>query len=97
MDKSKLALHASVLTFSLLILGGCRFEEAADAENAADAAAVETPPDNRGAVSNSSPEIWGDPETSATVGATYRLQPEASDTDGDVLEFSWQQASISLS
>jgi len=88
MIKSKPALHASVLTLSLLILGGCTFEEAADAEDTADAAAVETPPGNGGADSKASPEIWGDPETSATVGVTYVFQPEASDSDGDVLEFS---------
>jgi len=88
MNKSKLAFHASVLTLSLLILGGCRFEEGADTDDAADAAAVETPPDNGAASNNSSPEIWGDPETSATVGVPYLFQPEASDSDGDVLEFS---------
>jgi hypothetical protein len=88
MNKSKLAFHVSVLTLSLLILGGCNSED--DATVAAEVAgrgAVQSPPDDRGA-GNSAPVIWGDPAYSATVGATYLFQPDASDSDGDVLEFS---------
>jgi hypothetical protein len=78
MKKARLPFHVCVLTHSLLILGGCLSENDDD-----------TPaPDSGGAAGNSSPVIWGDPETSATVGVAYLFQPEASDSDGDVLEFS---------
>jgi hypothetical protein len=83
MNESKLAFHVSVLTLSLLILGGCNFEAADDERPAAEAA-----PDNGGISRNSPPVIWGNPEYSAAVGATYLFQPDASDSDGDVLEFS---------
>jgi hypothetical protein len=83
MHKSKLVFHVSVLTLSLLILGGCNSETANDAPPVAEAA-----PDNGGVSANSPPVIWGDPGYSAAVGATYLFQPDASDSDGDVLEFS---------
>lgn len=86
MNKTKLASHVCVFTLSLLILGGCGPEEDAAADT--DPAAVETPPGSRGTIDNASPQIWGAPETSATVGAAYYVQPEASDSDGDALEFS---------
>jgi hypothetical protein len=38
-------------------------------------------------VTNSTPSIWGDPQLSTVVGATYQFRPEASDSDGDLLEF----------
>jgi hypothetical protein len=83
MNRSKLAFHVAVLTLSLLILGGCNFEAADDEPAVAEAA-----PDNGGMRRNSPPVIWGNPEYSAAVGATYLFQPDASDSDGDVLEFS---------
>jgi hypothetical protein len=87
MNKSKLAFHVSVLTLSLPILGGCNFE-AADGADATEPPAAQATPDDRGMRGNSPPVIWGNPEYSATVGATYVFQPDASDSDGDVLEFS---------
>lgn len=90
MNKTKLAPHVCVLTLLLLVLGGCNVEDdaAADAGDVSDPAAVETPPAGSGTIDNASPQIWGTPETSATVGAAYYFQPEASDSDGDALEFS---------
>jgi hypothetical protein len=87
MNKATLASHVSVLTLFLLALGGCNSE----AENGADVTEpdpVEATPDDGGISSNSPPVIWGDPEYSATPGSMYLFQPEASDSDGDVLEFS---------
>lgn len=92
MNKTKLASSVCVLIAMLLFLGGCKFEDAeagADAaEDVSDPSAVDSPPGNSGAIGNAPPEIWGTPDTSATVGAAYHFQPEAFDSDGDVLEFS---------
>jgi hypothetical protein len=87
MNKATLSFHVSVLALFLLALGGCNSE----AESGADAMEpnpVEATPDDGGISSNSSPVIWGDPEYSVMVGSRYLFQPEASDSDGDVLEFS---------
>jgi hypothetical protein len=39
------------------------------------------------AAGDSPPAIWGDPDTSVTVGSQYVFAPEAEDADGDVLSF----------
>jgi hypothetical protein len=93
MNKTKLASHVCVLALSLLIFGGCGSGEGGTtatgpAADVAGPAATETPPEGSGTIGNASPEIWGTPETSATAGAAYYFQPEASDSDGDALEFS---------
>jgi hypothetical protein len=87
MNKATLSFHVSVLMFSLLALGGCNSE----AENDPDATQpdpIVATPDDGGISANAPPVIWGDPEYSATPGSMYLFQPEASDSDGDVLEFS---------
>ena len=78
MKKAKFAVRVVTLFLSVLLLGGCRFDNQDDEE-----ATTEDP----SAVTGSAPSIWGDPQTSTVVGATYVFQPEASDSDGDLLEF----------
>jgi hypothetical protein len=89
MNKAKLTSYVSVLTLSFLILSGCKSDGAAVAEALPESGGPDTGgPDTGGAGTNSSPIIWGEPQLSTVVGATYLFQPEASDSDGDVLEFS---------
>lgn len=70
----------SALLMALVLLGGCKIlDDSVDAEVAQDAS---------GSTTGSAPTIWGEPETSVLVGTNYVFQPEVSDDDGDVLEFS---------
>jgi hypothetical protein len=70
----------SALMIALVLLGGCKVTDAPiETDVAQDAGSSAT---------GSAPIIWGDPETSVLVGTNYVFQPEASDSDGDVLEFS---------
>ena len=72
--------RVSALMIALVLLGGCNItDEKIDTEDAQDTS---------GSATGSAPIIWGDPETSVLVGSNYVFQPEASDNDGDVLEFS---------
>lgn len=70
----------SALLIALVLLGGCKLLDDEVPIDLADQAAEST--DN-----GSAPVIWGQPQTSILVGASYSFQPEASDNDGDVLEF----------
>jgi hypothetical protein len=70
----------SALMIALVLLGGCKITDApVETDVAQDAGSSAT---------GSAPIIWGDPETSVLVGTNYVFQPEATDNDGDVLEFS---------
>lgn len=79
MSKAKFAVCVSTFGLSLLLLAGCNFDS--KEEEAA------TPEERIGAVMNSAPSIWGEPGSSIIVGTYYAFQPEASDSDGDLLEF----------
>ena len=69
----------SALLVALVLLGGCKLLD--------DSVETDVTQDESGAPTGSAPIIWGDPATSVLVGASYVFQAEASDNDGDVLEF----------
>jgi hypothetical protein len=80
MNNAKLAVRASTLALSLLVLAGCKLDKSDDDDEKA-------APDDIGTVTNSAPSIWGDPQSSIVAGGFYLFQPEAADSDGDLLEF----------
>lgn len=101
MKNASLAVRASLLIFSLFFLVGCKSVSPDDPVAPADGVSVPTDgtgatggedgddaSGNSGNATDSVPSIWGDPAGSAVVGAMYMFRPEASDGDGDVLEFS---------
>ncbi|HEV8331381.1 MAG TPA: putative Ig domain-containing protein, partial [Steroidobacteraceae bacterium] len=69
--------HALVL-FVAVSLAGCLEEEKEDTQQ----------PTEQPATVNTAPEITGTPEPSAQAGQMYTFTPEASDLDGDFIEFS---------
>jgi hypothetical protein len=69
--------HALVL-FVAVSLAGCLEEDKKDTEQ----------PTERPTTVNTPPEISGTPEPSAQAGQMYTFTPEASDLDGDFIEFS---------
>jgi hypothetical protein len=69
--------HALVL-FVAVSLAGCLEEEKEDTEQ----------PTEQPTTVNTPPEISGTPEPSAQAGQMYTFTPEASDLDGDFIEFS---------
>jgi hypothetical protein len=78
MNNKILAVRVSVLAL-LLTVSACK----SDLEGTEETAAVDS-----GTSVNSAPSIWGKPQTSIDVNLLYFFQPEASDPDGDLLEFS---------
>lgn len=76
----------SALLIALVLLGGCKILD----ESVESTPAEETAGNDGGGNDsvNSAPSIWGDPDTAILVGTSYVFQPEATDSDGDVLEFS---------
>jgi hypothetical protein len=82
MKKAQLAYSVSLLTLSLLAIGGCRLDSSDRKDPAVDDASGGT------RSVNSAPSIWGEPPVATLVGGWYAFQPEAADNDGDVLEFS---------
>ena len=82
MNNQGFSTRISVLMMALVLLGGCKL-----LDDPVESAAVDESAGNSDS-SNSAPSIWGDPDTSILVGTNYVFQPDASDNDGDVLEFS---------
>jgi Putative Ig domain len=82
MKKAQLAYRVSLITLILLAIGGCRFNETDDDELSIDEATGDS------ATRNAAPSIWGKPAPISLVGDWYSFKPEASDNDGDALEFS---------
>ena len=82
MKKAQLAYRVSLITLILLAIGGCRFNETDDGEPIPDDATGDS------GMRNAAPSIWGEPASISLVGDWYTFRPEASDNDGDALEFS---------
>jgi Putative Ig domain len=82
MKKAQLGYRVSLITLILLAIAGCRFNESDDDDLALDDLSGVSDPQN------AAPSIWGDPESLTLVGGWYSFRPEASDNDGDALEFS---------
>ncbi|HEY7639427.1 MAG TPA: putative Ig domain-containing protein [Steroidobacteraceae bacterium] len=76
---SWVARHALVLLLAVS-LAGCLEKEKEDTEQPTDQPSTEPP-------ANTPPEITGVPEPSAEAGQVYTFTPEASDADGDFIEF----------
>jgi hypothetical protein len=77
MKVTKLPFRIPALILVFAAIAGCKLmEDKAEAGLADESAA------------GSAPSIWGEPETSVQAGTLYYFLPEASDNDGDVLEFS---------
>jgi hypothetical protein len=82
MKKAQLGYRVSLITLILLAIGGCRFNETDDDDLALDDLSGGSEPEN------AAPSIWGEPGSLTLVGGWYSFRPEASDNDGDALEFS---------
>jgi hypothetical protein len=89
----KTFLQRAALALLAASLSGC-FDDGSDGDNRLGAPASEQPPATGGDSSdplptpaNQPPEVHGTPPATATVGKVYSFQPEASDADGDFLEF----------
>ena len=82
MKKAQLAYRVSLITLVLLAIGGCRFNDSDDDDLPLDDAGGGT------GTLNAAPSIWGEPASVTLVGGWYSFRPEASDNDGDALEFS---------
>lgn len=82
MKKAQLAYRVSLISFILLAIGGCRFDHNDDEDLASNGAS------GGSGTLNAAPSIWGDPASVTLVDGWYSFSPEASDTDGDTLEFS---------
>lgn len=80
MNTSSFPTRISVLMIAFVLLGGCKLLDS-------DVQTDLTGDVSESADSGSAPAIWGEPKTSVLVGTSYSFQPEASDNDGDVLEF----------
>lgn len=83
MKKAQLAYRVPLIILILLAIGGCRFNEKTDEDDLA----LDDVTGGSG-TRNEAPSIWGEPESLTLVGGWYSFQPEASDNDGDPLEFS---------
>jgi hypothetical protein len=82
MKKAQFAYRVSLITLILLAIGGCRFNETDGDELNLDDATGDS------GIRNAAPFIWGEPASISLVGDWYSFKPEASDNDGDALEFS---------
>jgi hypothetical protein len=78
------AVGAVLLFLTLLFLAGC---DGGSSFVSPDESDVPPPSSGGDDPANAPPQIWGEPGTSAQVGVPYAFQPDASDADGDVLEF----------
>jgi hypothetical protein len=77
MNTSNFPARLLALAIALVILGGCKIvDDSVDTSTGQDASAT-----------GAAPIIWGDPDTSVVVDTNYVFQPESSDSDGDILEF----------
>ena len=67
-----------------IVLAACSSSDPADPENNP----IASPPPPPPPASNSAPLISGSPPDNVTVGVEYSFTPQASDPDGDTLDFS---------
>lgn len=81
----KTCLQRVLLTLIAASLSGC-FDEGSGSDGGVDTAPVaeETPTSQP---ANQPPEVSGTPAATVTAGEAYSFQPEASDADGDFLEY----------
>ncbi len=80
MNTSTFLTRSSFLMIALVLLSGCKvLDDDVQTDLTGDV--------TEGTDNGSAPAIWGEPQTSALVGTSYSFQPDASDNDGDVLEF----------
>ncbi|HEY0938829.1 MAG TPA: putative Ig domain-containing protein [Steroidobacter sp.] len=91
----KTVLQRVMLALLAATLSGC-FDDGSGSDNPVGGAVAEQPAsgdsgedtDSLPTPANQPPEVRGEPEVSATAGQLYSFKPEASDADGDFLEFS---------
>jgi hypothetical protein len=80
----KTCLQRVLLTLIAASLSGC-FDDGSGSEGVDAAPVGEEPPPSQPA--NQPPEVSGTPPATVTAGQMYSFQPEASDADGDFLEY----------
>jgi hypothetical protein len=80
----KTCLQRVLLTLIAASLSGC-FDDGSGNEGVDTAPVGEEPPPSQPA--NQPPEVSGTPPATVTAGQMYSFQPEASDADGDFLEY----------
>lgn len=79
--------RSAMLLLAALVLSGCGGGDGDSSNPAAQAAPPASQPVESAPIENSAPEIAGTPPAVVQVGEVYSFMPEASDADGDFLEF----------
>jgi hypothetical protein len=88
MNTTSFTTRISALMIALVLLGGCKLlDESVTNQSADESTGSNDGTGNPDSSSNSAPFIWGDPDSTVLVSTNYVFQPEASDSNGDVLQF----------
>jgi hypothetical protein len=78
MLSSNIPLRIVMLASACMVLSACKFTDSSDtADNSWSGTGANGSP----------PVIWGEPSTNALVNSAYEFTPEATDPDGDLIEF----------